>query len=173
MRLQDLGALQKDCNERLKKKIEAIRLALDDDYRVEFELITTGNLTEAAAADLSAFSETLSEQDFPASLHLIDTEVLKARLAEAEARAAFTGARGDPGPGEDPQRGAGRRADGHRRAVTRRVPQDARDRRWAPVCEERPPGGKGQMDRRGVRALICQDRARSLLSSPEDPFGDA
>jgi len=86
VRLQDLGALQKDCNERLKKKVEAIRLALDDDYRVEFGLITTGNLTEAARADLSAFSETLSEHDFPASLHLIDTEVLQARLAEAEAR---------------------------------------------------------------------------------------
>lgn len=86
VRLQDLAALQKDCNERLKKKIEAIRLALDDDYRVEFELITTGNLTEAARDDLSAFSETLSEHDFPASLHLIDTEVLQARLAEAEAR---------------------------------------------------------------------------------------
>jgi len=34
VRLQDLGSLQKDCNDRLKKKIEAIRTALDDDYRV-------------------------------------------------------------------------------------------------------------------------------------------
>jgi len=86
MRLQDLPALQKDCNERLKKKIEAVRLALDDDYRVEFELLTTGTLTTAAHADLKAFSETMAEQEFPASLHLIDTEVLQARLAEAEAR---------------------------------------------------------------------------------------
>lgn len=86
IRLQDLGALQKDCNERLKRKIEAVRLALDDDYRVEFELITTGQLTEAARADLTAFSETVAEADFPASLHLIDTDVLGARLAEAEAR---------------------------------------------------------------------------------------
>ena len=44
MHLQDLGALQKDCNERLKKKIEAIRVALDDDYRVEFELPHHGGL---------------------------------------------------------------------------------------------------------------------------------
>jgi AIPR protein len=85
-RLQDLGALQKDCNERLKRKIEAIRLALEEDYRVELELITTGNLTDAAHADLKAFSETIAEQELPASLHLIDTGVLQARLAEAEAR---------------------------------------------------------------------------------------
>jgi hypothetical protein len=86
MRLQDLGALQKDCNERLKKKIEAVRLALDDDFRVEFELITTGTLTDAARDDLNAFTEKIADQDFPASLHLIDTELLQARLAEAEAR---------------------------------------------------------------------------------------
>jgi hypothetical protein len=43
VRLQDRGALQKDCEERLKRKVEAIGLALDEDYRVVFELITTGN----------------------------------------------------------------------------------------------------------------------------------
>ena len=87
LRLQDLGSLQKDCNERLKKKIEAIRVALDDDYHIDFELLTTGTLTEAAQADLVAFSDKFSEFDvFPASLHLIDTPVLETRLAEAEAR---------------------------------------------------------------------------------------
>lgn len=85
-RLQDLPALQKDCNDRLKKKIEAIRVALEDDYRLEFELLTTGTLTEAANAELKAFSDVLAEQDSPASLQLIDTEILQARLAEAEAR---------------------------------------------------------------------------------------
>src|ERR1041385_5261257 len=45
-RLQDLGSLQKDCNEKLKHKLEAVRRALDDEYRVEFELLTTGKLTE-------------------------------------------------------------------------------------------------------------------------------
>lgn len=87
VRLHDLAALQKDANERLRKKIEAIRVALDDDYRVEFELLTTGNLTEAAADDLKAFADALAESDdLAASLHLVDTEVLEARLAEAEAR---------------------------------------------------------------------------------------
>lgn len=87
LRLQDLSALQKDCNERLKKKIEAIRVGLDDDYRVHFELLTTGHLTEAAQNDLSAFSDKLAEfEAFPATLHLIDTPTLETRLAEAEAR---------------------------------------------------------------------------------------
>jgi hypothetical protein len=85
MRLQKLDALQKDCNERLKKKIEAIRKGLDEDYRVEFELLTTGALTDAAKKDLAAFTEQIVEfDDFSASLHLIDTEMLAARLAEAE-----------------------------------------------------------------------------------------
>jgi hypothetical protein len=85
MRLQKLDSLQKDCNERLKKKIEAIRQALDEDYRVEFELLTTGTLTQAAQNDLKSFTEQLAEFDeFSASLHLIDTEMLTARLAEAE-----------------------------------------------------------------------------------------
>lgn len=87
IRLQDLGALQKDSNERLKKKIEAIRTGLDDDYHVDFELLTTGTLTEAAQADLIAFADKFSEFDsFSASLHLIDTAALETRLAEAEAR---------------------------------------------------------------------------------------
>ncbi|HEV8111562.1 MAG TPA: AIPR family protein [Planctomycetota bacterium] len=87
VRLQDLGSLQKDCNDRLKKKIEAIRLALEEDYRVEFELVTTGQLTEAVQADLKSYADKFSEvDDFSASLHLIDSEVLEARLAEAEAR---------------------------------------------------------------------------------------
>lgn len=87
VRLQDLGALQKDCNDRLKKKIEAIRTALDDDYRVDFELLTTGTLTDSAQADLAAYADKLSEFDaFTASLHLVDTAAIETRLAEAEAR---------------------------------------------------------------------------------------
>ena len=85
LRIQKLDSLQKDCNERLKKKIEAVRTALDEDYRVEFELLTTGTLTQAAQDDLKAFTKQVSEfDDLSASLHLIDTEVLTARLAEAE-----------------------------------------------------------------------------------------
>jgi hypothetical protein len=87
VRLQDLAALQKDCNDRLKKKIEAIRSALDEDYHVDFELLTTGVLTDSAQADFTAYADKFSEfDDFTASLHLIDTPAIETRLAEAEAR---------------------------------------------------------------------------------------
>lgn len=87
VRLQDLPSLQKDCNDRLKQKLEAVRRALEDEYRVDFELITTGVLTDAARADLKAFAEKLDESDdFSAGLHLVDTPTLELRLAEAEAQ---------------------------------------------------------------------------------------
>jgi len=86
VRLQDLSALQKDCNEKLKVKLEAVRKALEEDYRVDFELITTGVLTDAAKADLKVFSDKLEESDdLTASFHVVDTEILQTRLAEAEA----------------------------------------------------------------------------------------
>ena len=86
LRLQDLPALQKDCNEKLKGKLEAVRKALEEEYRVEFELLTTGMLTDAAKADLKVFADKLEESDdFSASLHVVDTDVLQTRLAEAEA----------------------------------------------------------------------------------------
>jgi len=86
MRLQDLSALQKDCNDKLKRKVEAIRKALDEEYRVDFELLTTGDLTDGAKADLKTFAEKLSESDdFTVTLTLVDTELLETRLAEADA----------------------------------------------------------------------------------------
>ncbi len=87
VRLQDLQSLQADSNERLKRKLEAVRNALDDEYEVEFELLTTGSLTDGARADLKAFADKLEDFDeFSASLQLVDTEVLQTRLAEAEAQ---------------------------------------------------------------------------------------
>jgi hypothetical protein len=87
LRLQDLPSLQKDCNEKLKAKLESVRKALEDEYRIEFELLTTGNLTDAARADLKAFSDKLEDFDeFSASLLLVDVEVIETRLAEAEAQ---------------------------------------------------------------------------------------
>lgn len=85
-RLQDLQTLQQDCNDKLKQKLEAVRAGLEDEYRVDFELLTTGALTEAAKADMKAFADRLEESDdFSAGLHLVDSEVLEFRLAEAEA----------------------------------------------------------------------------------------
>ena len=89
VRLHDLQSLQQDCNEKLKAKLEAVRSALDDEYRVDFELLTSGVLTDAAKADLKAFADRLDQDDFDefsASLHLIDSDVLETKLAEAEAQ---------------------------------------------------------------------------------------
>jgi hypothetical protein len=87
LRFQKLDSLQKDCNERLKKKIEAIRTALDEDYRVEFELITTGTLTHAARADLNTFAEQVSDfEDFSASLHLITLRCCRRVLPRRKTR---------------------------------------------------------------------------------------
>jgi hypothetical protein len=87
--LQDLDLLQRDCNEKLKRKLEAVRNALEDEYRLEFELLTTGTLSDPAKADLRAFTDKLDQDsfdEFSASLELVDTEVLETRLAEAEAQ---------------------------------------------------------------------------------------
>ena len=82
-----MNALQQDCNEKLKRKLEAVRKALEDEYRVQFRLVTTGTLTEAAQTDLGPFSERSENfDDFSASLQLVDAELLETRLSEAEAQ---------------------------------------------------------------------------------------
>ena len=45
VRIQDLHSLQTDGNDKLKERIEALRQALDDEYDITFELLTTGKLT--------------------------------------------------------------------------------------------------------------------------------
>jgi AIPR protein len=86
IRLQDLETLQRDANDRLKRKLEAVRKALEDDYEVTFELLTTGSLTDTAKSDLKAFADQLEDsEDFSAALQLVDEDVLQTRLAEAEA----------------------------------------------------------------------------------------
>ncbi len=86
VRLNDLASLQKDCNDKLKQKLEAVRQAIDDDYDIQFELLTTGEVTEAAKADLKAFAARLEESnDLSATLQVVDSEVIQARLAEADA----------------------------------------------------------------------------------------
>jgi hypothetical protein len=87
LRLQDLGSLQMDANERLRERLEAVRRAIDDEYELEFELLTTGTLTDAATNDLEAFALQMSNfEDFPVSLELVNLDILRVRLAEAEAK---------------------------------------------------------------------------------------
>jgi antitoxin (DNA-binding transcriptional repressor) of toxin-antitoxin stability system len=49
------AALQDSANERLRIKLGEIAHAIDDDYEVDFELLTVGDLTPAARADLESF----------------------------------------------------------------------------------------------------------------------
>ncbi len=80
IQLKDLVRLQENCNEKLKRKLPEVALALDDDYDIIFELITTGNLTPSAQNDLAAFQARLAEaDDFPASIHVLNEDELKAR----------------------------------------------------------------------------------------------
>ncbi|MDR3328169.1 MAG: AIPR family protein [Prevotellaceae bacterium] len=87
VRLQDLHSLQNDGNNRLKERIEVLRQALEDEYNIVFELLTTGELTPSALSDFEAFSNKLEEsKDFSASITLINSSVLEARLLDAEAK---------------------------------------------------------------------------------------
>jgi len=82
--IKNLPALQEGANQKLKVKLEAISEALQDDYEVVFELLTTGSLTESAKNDLAAFQETMSECEHPvSSLTLVDSTTLEARWNEA------------------------------------------------------------------------------------------
>ncbi len=84
VQIKDLSKLQESANDKLKQKINEISQALEDDYEVCFELITTANLTDAAKADLGAFQKELSESEtLSANLMLIDDETIQARYDEA------------------------------------------------------------------------------------------
>ena len=78
--IKNLSQLQNDANEKLKVKINEIATALDDDYEICFELITTSELTDAAKKDLEAFQKTLAESEtLSANLVLVDNETLQSR----------------------------------------------------------------------------------------------
>jgi hypothetical protein len=87
IQIKDLARLQNVANSKLKAKLSELATALEDDYEVSFELITTGTLTEAAQADLATFQEELAKlsenESFDASIHVIDAEELKRRYEYA------------------------------------------------------------------------------------------
>lgn len=78
--LKDLVKLQETANSRLKQKLAEVAIAFDDGYDIEFELITTSNLTSQAKNDLAKFQEELAEsEELTANIRLIDSEELKHR----------------------------------------------------------------------------------------------
>lgn len=80
IQLKNLVALQSVSNDRLAKKLAELSIALDDEYDVVFELITTGSLTHQATNDLSVFQQELAENDeLSGSLVVVDTEEMEKR----------------------------------------------------------------------------------------------
>lgn len=83
IQIRDLVRLQEAGNLRLKRKLSEVARALEDEYEINFELITTGRLTEGAMSDLAVFQEQLSEisanEDYSASIRLIDEDEIRRR----------------------------------------------------------------------------------------------
>lgn len=84
IQIKDLARLQESANDKLKVKISELSTALDDDYEICFELITTAGLTDAAKRDLETFQKELAESEtLSANLVLVDNETLKFKYDEA------------------------------------------------------------------------------------------
>lgn len=80
--LDDLKQFQESCNGKLKQKIQEISAALDDDYEICFELITTSKFSDEAKLDIESFEMKLAKQSddyntFAASFSVIDNTELK------------------------------------------------------------------------------------------------
>lgn len=84
IQIQDLAKLQDAANDKLKEKISEIAQAIEDDYEICFELVTTAELTDSAKADLATFQNKLSENDtLSANLLFVAGDDIQARYDEA------------------------------------------------------------------------------------------
>lgn len=82
--IQDLNSLQESANDKLKVKINEISRALEDDYEICLELITTSTLTESAMTDVEIFSKKIAEnEELNANIIIVDNETLKFKYDEA------------------------------------------------------------------------------------------
>lgn len=84
IQIQDLAHLQEGANHNLQVKISEMATALEDDYEVCFELITTSALTDSARRDLEVFQKKLSDNEtLSANLVVVDNETLRFKYNEA------------------------------------------------------------------------------------------
>ena len=84
IQIQDLAHLQEGANHKLQMKISEISAALDDDYEICFELITTSSLSESAKNDLELFQRQMADnENISASLVVVDNDMLKFKYDEA------------------------------------------------------------------------------------------
>ena len=83
MQLKDLIRLQEVSNYKLKRKLSEVAKALEDEYEISFELITTSSVTDAAQEDLATFQKQLADlsekEDIAATINLIDKDELRRR----------------------------------------------------------------------------------------------
>ncbi len=80
IQLKDPARLQEVGNPQLKRKMAEVANAINDDYEISFELITTSKLTDSATSDLATFQENLANaNDFPATINLVDLDELRRR----------------------------------------------------------------------------------------------
>ena len=78
--LRNISKLQETGNQKLKRRLPEVATALEDEYSVSFELIITGTLTQGAKDDLSQFQQVLADSDdFPAEIHIVDSDEMKRR----------------------------------------------------------------------------------------------
>ncbi len=78
--LKDLVKLQETGNDKLKKRLVDLSNAINDDFEIIFELVTTGELTENAQKDLARFQDHIAkDEDLNDSLSLVDSQELKNR----------------------------------------------------------------------------------------------
>lgn len=83
IQMRDLVRLQEVGNNKLKQKLAEVARALEDEYEVCFELITTAGLTESARNDLATFEKQLAElsepDEFSATLMLVNEDEIRRR----------------------------------------------------------------------------------------------
>ncbi len=76
--IKDLQQLQDSANNKLKSKIQEIASALQDDYDLFIEFLTTATLTDSAINDFNVFKQEMSTSEtLPAELVLVDSEVIE------------------------------------------------------------------------------------------------
>jgi len=77
MYLKKLDSLQEAGNNKIQHRIPEVSQAIDEDYEIIFELITTAEPTPSAKNDLSRFQEALTnDSEFSATFLLIDNDEL-------------------------------------------------------------------------------------------------
>ena len=83
IQMRDAVRLQEVGNQKLKCKLSEVARALEDEYEICFELITTAELTNSAGQDLSTFQEQLadlsSKEDLPATIFVINQDEIRRR----------------------------------------------------------------------------------------------